>query len=203
MTPELKKLEKQIPKKHKFGFTLKYQSEFQTELSERASFAVTNQVFKMLEWDVIYVDEHSIEAKRKANSSEMAQYTESIIVSYNSGVVTVKSESLRNGIWDNGRNSRRVNLFIHVFQDTVKNYNRKGLEQLEREEESRENWDDYPVPTELPPPHSVRTPRILFPIGIAILGSVLLAFALAWISLTWVYVILLFEVLVGLALAFS
>lgn len=202
MTPELKELEKQIPKKHKFGFTPKYKSEFQTQLSEKASFAITNQVFKILEWDVIYVDEHSIEAKRKANSSEMAQYTESIIVSYNSGVVTVKSESLRNGIWDNGRNSRRVNLFIHVFQDTEKKYTREELEQLEKEEESRKNWDDYPVPTELPPPHSVRTPQILFPTVITILGSIVLAFALARISITWVYVIFLFEIMSGLALAF-
>lgn len=53
MTPELKELERQIIKKHKFGFTPKYESGFQTCLSEKAFFAITNQVFEKLEWDII------------------------------------------------------------------------------------------------------------------------------------------------------
>ena len=203
MTPELKNIEKQIKKTHKFAFTPKYKSEFHTQLSEKAFFAISNQAFEKLEWDIIYVDEHSMEAKRKAKSLGMSQYTESIIVSFNYGKVTVKSESLGNEFWDNGRNSKRVHLFIHVFQNVEKNYNREDLKELEKQQEAKENWDDYQVPTELPKPNIVRKPNIIYPIIFAIIASIILAFVIAKISLTGKYIIFLFEFLIGLALAFS
>lgn len=203
MNPELKEIEKQIKKTHKFAFTPKYKTEFHTQLSGKAFFAITNQAFEKLEWDIIYVDEHSIEAKRKTKSLGMTQYTESIIVSYNYGNVAVKSESLGNEMWDNGRNSKRVHLFIQVIQDIERNYNREELRQLEKEQESKDNWDDYKIPTELPKPKAIRKPNIIFPILIAIVSSIILAFILAKISLTGRYIIVLFEFLVGLSLAFS
>lgn len=203
MTPELKEIEKKIPKKHKFGFTPKYKTDFHTGLSEKAFFAITNQTFEKLEWDVIYVDEHAAEAKRKAKSLGITQYTESIIVSYNYGNITVQSESLGNEMWDNGRNSKRVHLFIQVFQDIEKNYNQEELKQLEEDQSAKENWNDYQVPTELPSPKKVRTPNILIPLVIAILASIIVGFALAEISIAGKYFIFLFEFLVGLVLAFS
>lgn len=203
MTAELKSIEKQIKKTHKFAFTPKYQSDFQTQLSEKAFFAIANQAFEKLEWDIIYVDEHSIEAKRKVKSLGMSQYTESIIASLHNGIVTVKSESLGNEFWDNGRNSKRVHLFIHVFQDIEKNYNQEDLKELERQQEAKENWDDYQVPTELPKPIVVRKPSIIYPIVFAIIASIILAFVIAKISITGKYIIFLFEYLIGLGLAFS
>jgi len=203
MTPELKNIEKQIKKTHKFAFTPKYKTEFHTQLSEKAFFAIANQAFEKLEWDIIYVDEHSIEAKRKAKSLGMTQYTESIIVFYNYGNVAVKSESLGNEMWDNGRNSKRVHLFIHVFQYIEKNYNREELKNLEKEQESKDNWDDYKIPTKLPNPKAIRKPNIIFPILTAIVSSMILAFLVAKISLSGIYVIFLFEFLIGLALAFT
>ncbi|MEJ5148765.1 hypothetical protein [Sphingobacterium sp. MYb388] len=203
MTPELKELERQIIKKHKFGFTPKYESGFQTCLSEKAFFAITNQVFEKLEWDIIYIDEHAVEAKRKVKSLGITQYTESIIISYNYGSITIKSESLGSEMWDNGRNSKRVHLFMLVFQDIEKNYNREDLKQLEKEQESIENWDNYIIPKELPKPKNVKKPTIIFVFVIGILISIILAFLLAKISITGRYIIFLFEFLVGLALAFS
>src|SRR5690606_26421181 len=88
MTPELKNIEKQIKKTHKFAFTPKYKYEFHTQLSEKAFFAITNQAFEKLDWDIIYVDEHSIEAKKKAKSLGLSQYTESILVTFNYGKVS-------------------------------------------------------------------------------------------------------------------
>lgn len=203
MTPELKNIEKQIKKTHKFAFTPKYKYEFHTQLSEKAFFAITNQAFEKLDWDIIYVDEHSIEAKKKAKSLGLSQYTESILVTFNYGKVSVKSESLGNEFWDNGRNSKRVHLFVHVFQDIEKNYNREDLKELEKQQEAKENWDDYQVPTELPKPNVVRKPNIIYPIIFAIIASIILAFVIAKISLTGKYIIFLFEFLIGLALAFS
>jgi len=203
MIPELKNIEKQIKKTHKFAFTPKYKSEFHTQLSEKAFFAITNQTFEKLEWDIIYVDEYSIEAKRKATSLGMSQYTESIIVTFNYGKVTVKSESLGNEFWDNGRNSKRVHLFIHVFQDIEQNYSREELKELEKQQESKDNWDDYQVPTELPKPNAIRKSNIVFPIVLAIITAIILAILIAVLSLTGKYLILLFEFLVGLALAYS
>ncbi|MEG0984293.1 hypothetical protein, partial [Algoriella sp.] len=176
---------------------------FHTQLSDKAFFAITNQTFEKLDWDIVYVDEYSIEAKRKVKSLGMTQYTESIIVSYKYGNIMVKSESLGNEIWDNGRNSKRVHLFIYIFHDIEKNYNREELKQLEKEQESKDNWDNYQIPTELPKPKSVRNQNIIFPILVAIITSILLAFIIAKISLTGKYIIFLFEFLIGLALAFS
>lgn len=203
MTPELKKIEKQFKKTHKFAFTPKFISEFHTQLSEKAFFAIANQAFEKLDWDIIYIDEHSIEGKRKVKSLWITQYTESIIVLFHYGKVTVKSQSLGNEIWDNGRNSKRVNLFTHVFKDIEKNYNREELKQLEKEQESKEKWDNYQIPTELPKPKPIRKTNIIIPIVIAVIASIILAFMIAIISLTGKYIIFLFEFLVGLALAFS
>ncbi|MEG0930424.1 MAG: hypothetical protein RSD53_05770 [Algoriella sp.] len=203
MNPKFKEIEKQIKKTHKFAFTPKYKTEFHTQLSDKAFFAITNQTFEKLDWDIVYVDEYSIEAKRKVKSLGMTQYTESIIVSYKYGNIMVKSESLGNEIWDNGRNSKRVHLFIYIFHDIEKNYNREELKQLEKEQESKDNWDNYQIPTELPKPKSVRNQNIIFPILVAIITSILLAFIIAKISLTGKYIIFLFEFLIGLALAFS
>ncbi len=203
MTPELKNIEKQIKKTHKFAFTPKYKTEFHTQLSEKAFFAITQQTFEKLDWDIIYIDNHSIEAKRKAKSLGMSQYTESIIASFNYGNIIVKSESLGNEFWDNGRNSKRVHLFIHVFQEIEKNYNRDELKELEKQQESKENWDDYQIPTELPLPNPIRKSTIVFPIIIAVITAIILAFLIAKISLTGNYIIFLFEFLLGLALAYS
>ncbi|MEG0187811.1 MAG: hypothetical protein RR668_04045, partial [Algoriella sp.] len=192
MNPKFKEIEKQIKKTHKFAFTPKYKTEFHTQLSDKAFFAITNQTFEKLDWDIVYVDEYSIEAKRKVKSLGMTQYTESIIVSYKYGNIMVKSESLGNEIWDNGRNSKRVHLFIYIFHDIEKNYNREELKQLEKEQESKDNWDNYQIPTELPKPKSVRNQNIIFPILVAIITSILLAFIIAKISLTGKYIIFLF-----------
>lgn len=203
MARELKNIEKQIKKTHKFAFTPKYKSEFHTQLSEKAFFAITYKAFEKLDWDIIYVDEHSIEAKRKAKVLGFSQYTEAILVTFNYGKVIVKSESLGNEFWDNGRNSKRVHLFIHVFQDIEKKYNRDELKELEKQQESKDNWDDYQIPTELPKPKAVRESNIIYPIIFAVITAIILAFLIAKIALTGKYIIFLFEFLVGLALAFS
>lgn len=203
MTPTIKELEKQISKTHKFAFTPKYKSEFYTQLSEKAFFAITNQAFEKLNWEIIYVDEYSIEAKRKTTNLGISQYTESIIVSYSHGMATVKSQSLGNEIWDNGRNSKRVHLFILVFQNIANNYNQKELKELEKIQESKDNWDDYKIPTYLPKPHPVRNPNIWFPITIAVFSSIILAYASAQATVNGKYIFFLFETLIGLALAFS
>src|SRR5690606_4681203 len=110
---------------------------------------------------------------------------------------------LGNELWDNGRNSKRVHLFIHVFQDIEKNYNREELKELEKQQESKENWDDYQIPTELPKPNPIRKSNIVFPMLIAVISALILAFLIAKISLTGKYIIFLFEFLIGLGLAFS
>ena len=203
MTSELKNIEKQIKKTHKFAFTPKYKTEFHTQLSEKLFFAITSQTFEKLDWDIIYVDEHSIEAKRKVKNLGMSQYTESILVTFNYGKITVKSESLGNEFWDNGRNSKRVHLFIYVFQDIEKNYNRDELKKLEKQQEAKENWDDYQIPTKLPKPNAIRKSNIVFPIIFAAITAIILAFLIAKISITGKYIIFFFEFFIGLALAFS
>lgn len=203
MTPDYKELEKQLSKTHKFGYSPKYKYEFRTQLSEKAFFAITNKVFDELEWDVVYIDEHSIEAKRKTKNLGITKYTESIIVLYNYGNISVKSESLGNEMWDNGRNSKRVHLFIEVFKNIEKSYSKEELNELEKEQDAKDNWDDYVVPTALPMPNAIKKPTIVYAASITLLAAIILAFLLAKVSLTGNYILILFEFIIGTALAFA
>lgn len=204
MKSEIKQLEKQLPKKHKFGFTPQYAENFRTQLSEKAFFYIVHQVVEKLDWDIIYVDEHFIEAKRKVKSLGITQYTESISVRYDFGNVHVKSESLGNEIWDNGRNSKRVKLFINVFQSIEREQNSETLAEFEKEQAAKDNWEDYQIPTTLPTPNSIRVPNAVFPLVSSVLAALVLAFILAKVALaTGNYVLFLFDFILGLALAFS
>lgn len=61
------------------------------------------KAFEKLGWDSVFQDEISAEAKRKG---DWDRWTEKISVVYEYRKVKVKSISLENEMWDNGRNSK-------------------------------------------------------------------------------------------------
>lgn len=203
MSPELKQIEKQIKKTHKFGFTPKYSSEFFTQISPLAFIAISQKVFEKLGWEIIYFDENTIEAHRQSKNLGISTYTNAIVATFSQGKITVKSESLGSEIWDNGKNSKTVQLFIHVFKEFEKSYNYDEIKDLENEQESKNNWDDYVIPTVLPQPYPLRTPKLIYPILFGIIASILLAILVATLSIENFYILFLVEFLSGLTIAFS
>lgn len=203
MEESLKTYEKNIEKKHSFGWTPKYEEEFRTNLNEKVFVPIAEKTFEKLNWDLVYRDDKNVEAKKKESSFGIEKYTEAITVSFNHGKVTVKSESLGNEIWDSGRNSKRVKLFIYAFKETEKNLDKESLEKLEVEVDRANNWDDYIVPESLPKPNAIKKPNFTIPIVGGIILSILLALIIAKTSISGIYIIGLFEFIVAICIAFS
>ncbi len=200
MTEEFKQYEKSIKKKHSFSWNPKYEEEMKTSLNKTVFFPIAIQTFEKLGWEFIFQDENSVEAKVKLS---LTSWGEKITISWNHGRVMVKSVSLGNEIWDNGRNSKRVKLFIYAFQQTEKEFDREDLIELEKETEKANNWDNYVIPDSLPQPKERKKPEILIPIIGGIITGLLLGFILAFLSMEGLYFIGVFEFLVALAIGFA
>ena len=194
--------EKTIDKKSSFGWDPKFEEEFRTDLNEKVFIPIVEQIFERLDWDLVFKDNKSLMAKRKETSLGVSQWTEAITVSYSQGKVSVKSESLGNEIWDNGRNNKRVKLFIHCFKETEKSFDSESLQELEIETDKKNNWDNYVIPESLPVPNKAKELNFGILLAGGIVVAVALAFIIAEISVFGIYVIGLFEWLVGLAIAF-
>jgi len=199
MTEDLAAYEKTLRKKHSFSWTPKFERETRTILNEKVFSAVVVKVFEKLEWDVVYQGEKTIEAKRKG---DWDRWTEKITVQLDYGKVKVKSVSLGNEMWDNGRNSKRVHLFIHALEQTESEYDRVSLAELETEVERSQNWDDYEIPESLPLPKERRAPTFTIPVVGGLVFALVMGFLVAFISTEIVYFIGVFEVGVAIALAF-
>ncbi|PHN02581.1 hypothetical protein [Flavilitoribacter nigricans] len=200
MTEELKKYESTIRKKHSFNWTPKFEEEFRTDLSKSVFVPIAIKTFEKLGWDLVFQDEISAEAKRKG---DWDRWTEKISVTYEYGKVKVKSVSLGNEMWDNGRNSKRVRLFKYAFQQTEKEFDKEALAELEKEFERTKNWDDYEIPESLPQPKERKEPKLWIPILGGLLTALLLGYVVAFLSVKGIYIIGLFEVGVAFAIGFT
>ena len=199
MTEELKQFEKSIKKKNSFNWTPKFEEETRTDLNKTVFIPIVVKTFEKLGWDLVFQDETNAEAKRKGDRNS---WTEKIAVSFDYGKVKVKSISLGNELWDNGRNSKRVRLFIHAFQQTEKEFDRETLAELEQKVEKTNNWDDYEIPENLPEPRVRKEPQFWILLVGGIITALLLGFIVAFISIKGIYAIGLFEVGVALAIGF-
>ncbi|GAB0155399.1 hypothetical protein CHRYSEOSP005_06600 [Chryseobacterium sp. Alg-005] len=203
MEDNFKNFERTIKKKHSISFTPKYKEEFKTPVNETLFIAIAEKTFEKLGWDIVYKDSNSIEAKRKEAGWINERWTEIITAHYKNGTVFVKSESLGNEIWDAGKNSKRVKLFIYAYEEILKTFDQNALNKIENEAERRNNWDDYVIPETLPKPIQTKNPNITLPIIGGLFLSITLGFVLAFLSVKGIYIIMLFEFLVATAIAFT
>lgn len=202
MEYDIKSLAKSIKKTHKFGYTPKYAKSFQTHVSQKAFISLSQQTIEALNWEVVFVAENSIEAKRGVKNWGLNgyDYTEFIKISYEYGNVNVYSESLKSIFWDYGMNSKRVELFILLFEEIAQSYDATSLRELEKEQDKKNNWDDYVIPATLPLPGKYRKPKLAIPIVGMLLTALTLGFILAILSVKGIYVVFLFESLIAIAL---
>lgn len=197
-----KNYEKKIVGPHRIGSKPKYSEEFTTPVNEILFIAIAEKTFKKLDWDIVYKDLNSIEAKRKEESLINDRWTEIITANYKNGTVLVKSESLNGAVWDVGKNFKRVKLFIFAYHEILKTFDKQALKELENEAEKKNNWDDYIIPETLPQPIQTQVPNMILPIFVSLCISLIIGFILALVSVKLLYVIFLFEFLVATAIAF-
>jgi len=200
MTKEHKEYEKKIKKKHRFAWTPKYEEELRTSIEKDFFMSVVVKVFEKLEWDIVYQDETLVEAKCK---NKWDKWSEKIEVKFAYGKIKVKSTTLDGSIWDNGKNSKRVKLFIHVFNETVKSFDRESLKKIKKEVENVSNWDDYEIPDTLPAPIKRRKSNFVIPLIGGIIIALILGLLLAFVSIKGGYVIGLFEFIIAFIVGFS
>lgn len=203
MDKNFKNYEETIPRKHSISFSPKYQEEFKTPVNEIIFIAVAEKAFEKLGWDLVYKDNFNIEAKRKEAGWMNERWTEIITATYKEENIAVKSESLGNEIWDAGKNSKRVKLFIYAYQETLKTLDQEALQELENEAERKNNWDDYIIPDTLPKPVQTKTLNLTIPLIGSLFVSLILGFTLSYLSIKGIYLIGLFEFLVATALVFA
>lgn len=202
MEDRFKDYEKSIKKVHSFNWTPKFKENYQTSLSAEAFIPIAEMTIEKLGWDLVYKDEKTIEAKRKEKSLGIESWTESISINYDYGKVTVKSESLGNEMWDNGRNSKRVKLFIYAFEELENSFDKESIKKIETDFKKKNNWDDYVIPEKLPQPIKVKEPNFIIPFIGGVILSVLLALILAKVSISGIYIIGLFEFGIGLGIGY-
>ncbi|GAB5525652.1 MAG: hypothetical protein Roseis2KO_35240 [Roseivirga sp.] len=187
---------KTIRKKRSWGLTPKYSETLQSGLNPQLSIALAVEVFERLQWKVIQYDQEGVIALRPKKNL-MSPEDEKISVSLiDQKTIKIESKSTGQEIFDMGRNSVRVKLFIHVFNEIRDLKTEEELSELEKELIRSENWDDYKVPSNLPSPVKIREKKpILFYIIVSI-SALLISFIFA-IVLLQVHLILLFESLIG------
>lgn len=200
MTEEHKQYEKSIKKKYSFGWTPKYIEETQTRLNKTVIIPLVVMTFEKLAWPVVYQDENTVEAIREKDLWQWGNY---ISVKYNNEKIEVKSISVGNEMFDLGRNSLRVKLFIKVFQETVQSFDASAIKELEIETEKENNLENYEIPETLEQAKARKIPQVWIPILGAFSIALLLGLFIAFLSLKGVYIFVLFEILVAFAIGYG
>ena len=200
MEDHLKAYERQIKKTHKFGNTPKFKGQMTTQLKQRLFVEVAGETFQKLGWDVLYEGDNAVEAKSR---NAGGNWTEKITATFDYGKVHVESVSLGGGIWDMGRNSKRVRLFIHAFELTEKAYDEDALKNLEEAVDRKDNWDDYVIPDSLPAPKNRIKPQIAVPVIGGLIVGLLVGFSMALLRFNGIYIMGMFEVGVAVLIAFA
>jgi len=199
MDQKFQDFEKTIKRKHSVAFTPKYHEGFTAKIKPRIFVEIAVKTFEALDWEVVYQDKNQVEAKRE---NDFGKWTHKITAKMNyTGKAEVESKSLE-GIWDQGKNSKWVKLFIYAFNETLKSFDTEKLAALETEVERKDNLDDYVIPESLPAPKNFSRPQLLIPILGTGLVATAIAYLVALLSLEGLYVIGLYEVGIGVILGF-
>jgi hypothetical protein len=202
MDEQLKSFEKSIRKVHRFGVTPKYEESFTSSLPAEAFLSIAIKTVEKLGWELVYHDSVNVVAKRLYTAMGSSNGTEKITITYLPGNPVVKSESLGNEMWDVGRNSKRVKLFIHAFEQTAKSYDREAISAMTEEVKQEQEMSNYIIPDTLPQPLHHRKANPLLPVATGIILGLILGYIVAQITINGLYFIIIIEALVALAIGY-
>lgn len=201
MNKELEDLQHTIKRKYSFRINPQYAESFRTNIKNGQIIPLIQEVFRVLDWPIVYTDHNTVEAKRKNQwKKSTAKLT---VTKKTSGRIEVHSKSLEGHLTDLGKNSKRTGLFIALFKKLEKDYSTNGkLIELEDEFNKKNNWEYYDIPKTLPQPHNSSDPNL----KTAIISSFFIAIAIGLILglLTHIFrhVIGIYELGIGLFIGY-
>lgn len=197
MNQELEDLQYTVKRRFSFGINPQYSESFKTKIADGQIIPLIQEVFRILDWPVVYTDKHSVEAKRKNQWDKLtAKLT---ITKKNGGRIEVHSKSLEGHLTDLGKNSKRTGLFIALFKKLETEYEADGkLAQLEEEFNKNNNWEDYEVPDQLPPPPKTIEPSLSLTITAAIVIAAICGITLGFLNHNFGQIIGIYELGIGL-----
>lgn len=195
--------------KHLFGWKLKYEENFKTDLSVKLFIEFTAVVIEEeLHWDIVYTDETSIEAKTMSKNSfvraDPNYLGEQIIITMNeSGTINVMSRSMNvPGMWDMGRNHKWVTEYIIHFKNFLNKLTDDQIVALKESIKEKKMDDVYIVPSILTQPIITRAPSSLLPIVGGAVIAIIVAGLLAFIS-SIMFAYIVWGMIAGFVFAFA
>ncbi len=169
MRKEFKEFEKSLKKKSSLGLDPKFQDEFKTNLSRVVAIEIATRVINELGWELKYRDFEQCNAS--TYNEDLGPHTHQLSIIYKDGQLSVLSKSTR-GIWDNGRNSKFLRLFIYAFKVLERELETETINELHNSLTREENMEDYVLPESLPdPPRIKKRITSLFWFGIIIVSA--------------------------------
>ncbi len=186
--------------KHSIGFSPKYTEEIQSEIKPRVYIEIAKKAYKELDWELLYENDSELKGVKRNDFGSVKEIISVKITDRNRILIQSKSE---NEFWDFGNNSRRVNMLIETTKIEINKLTTEELDEIEKATIAKDNWDDYVVPETLSAPKKYREPIVTIPIIGYFLLSIILGYVISFLSVSSVYVIGLFEVVVGFILAYS
>lgn len=201
MNKELEDLQYLVKRRFSFRINPQFSENFKTNIKDTQIIPLIQEVFKILDWPIVYTDNKSVEAKRK---NQWNKLTAKLTVTKRSlGRIEVHSKSLEGHITDLGKNSKRTGLFIALFKKLEKEYGENGrLEELEKEFNKKNNWEDYEIPKSLPKPPNLSEPNITNTILYSILISIILGITLGLLTHFYRHIEVIYEFGAGLFIAY-
>lgn len=170
MNKELEELQHTVKRRYSLRINPYFSESFKTNIKDGQVIPLIQEVFRVLDWPIVYTDDKSVEAKRKNQWNKLtAKLT---VTKKANGRIEVHSKSLEGHLTDLGKNSKRTGLVIALFKKLEKEYGTNGkLIALEDEFNKLNNWEDYEVPKTLPQPSKSVKPKLTN----ALIGSVFIA----------------------------
>jgi len=188
--------------KHKqsIGFSPKYLEIIDSKVKPRIYIEIAKKAYKELDWELLYESDTELNGIRQNDLGRVTEKISVKIMDNNKIQIQSKSES---GFWDFGKNSKRVKGLIESAENELNKLSADEINEIDKATTAKDNWDDYVVPETLTKPKKYREPIIIIPIIGYFLLSIGLGFVISFLSVSGVYVIGLFEVVVGFILAYS
>jgi hypothetical protein len=201
MEIEYENLRNKIERKHSFKYKPEFSESFKTEINENQIIPLIIEVFEKLEWQIVFQNKKSVEAKCQGNFNKLVGKL--TVTKNNSGRIEVNSKSLEGNFFDFGKNSKRTGLFIALFQKLSTEYKESGkLTELESEFEKQNSWADYEIPTELPKPKEFGEPNLVFSIIGGSIIAVLFGLLIAFLTVNFTYFIGVYELGIGIGIGY-
>lgn len=141
---------------HKLGFPPKKSIKIEVKNNVNESMAIAYKSVMKLDWDVVFLSEAIIEAKRYEKGIFQDIYTELIIINFENGFINLKCKSLNKTFFDfNDNISKRLDAFKRQYEYMESNLDIQSVLEYQKEFQNKFFFQDYTPPAIFPVPPKV------------------------------------------------